>query len=264
MTTINGAPLTANQQRAQFTLKPVPVRPPRRADPADPVAFAAALAGLLVDVTSCPDREAGWTVISRAAAALVTGAEHADIIAVAGRQPEGPTEPLTAVGGVGSLMQVHRAAGDGPCVDVAAGGEQVLVHDLHTDSRWPRFTTRAPWQVRSLLCTPLDLPRKAVGVLTLWSTRAWAFDDTSSRQAALVGTFAALAISHWQQVTNLQAMTDSRDLIGQGKGILMQRHGLKADDAFGVLARASQNHNMKLRDVCQYLCDTGELPIRAQ
>ena len=263
MTTISGAPLTTNQQRVQFTLKPVPTGSPRRVDQADPGAFAAALAGLLVDVTSCPDREAGWTVISRAAAGLIPGAEHADIIvAVAAGQTLQPAG--SAAGCVGSLMQVHRAAGGGPCVDAAATGTQVLVHDLHTDLRWPRFTSRAPWQVRSLLCTPLNLPHKAVGVLTMWSTRAWAFDDTSSCQAALVGTFAALAVSHCEQVSNFRAMAQGRDLIGQAKGILMQRHGIMADDAYGVLARASQNHNMKLRDVCHYLCHTGELPIQAQ
>jgi AmiR/NasT family two-component response regulator len=34
-------------------------------------------------------------------------------------------------------------------------------------------------------------------------------------------------------------------------GILMERHRLSEDDAFNVLRRISQHHNIKLRDVAQ-------------
>ncbi|WP_433261672.1 ANTAR domain-containing protein [Micromonospora vinacea] len=53
-----------------------------------------------------------------------------------------------------------------------------------------------------------------------------------------------------------------RDVIGQAKGILMERHKLTADEAFAVLARASQNTNRKLVDVARYLTTTGQLTHR--
>jgi AmiR/NasT family two-component response regulator len=34
-------------------------------------------------------------------------------------------------------------------------------------------------------------------------------------------------------------------------GILMERHRLSEDEAFGVLRRLSQEHNVKLRDVAR-------------
>jgi AmiR/NasT family two-component response regulator len=40
----------------------------------------------------------------------------------------------------------------------------------------------------------------------------------------------------------------------------MERHKLTAEDAFAVLVRASQNNDIKLRELCQRLTDTGELP----
>jgi AmiR/NasT family two-component response regulator len=55
------------------------------------------------------------------------------------------------------------------------------------------------------------------------------------------------------QVAHLQRAVDSRDLIGQAKGILMER--FKADDeaAFRMLVRSSQETNMKLTAVAEWL-----------
>jgi AmiR/NasT family two-component response regulator len=52
----------------------------------------------------------------------------------------------------------------------------------------------------------------------------------------------------------------TRDVIGQAKGILMERRRLSAGDAFDVLRRASQRLNRRVVDVAQHLADTGELP----
>src|SRR5688572_18230115 len=52
----------------------------------------------------------------------------------------------------------------------------------------------------------------------------------------------------------------SHNLIGQAQGILMERYKLTAEQAFAVLARVSQQTNVKLRDVAQHLVDTGEIP----
>ena len=51
----------------------------------------------------------------------------------------------------------------------------------------------------------------------------------------------------------------NRDVIGQAKGILMERHRLTAEQAFGVLARVSQERNRKLVDIARELADTGSV-----
>ena len=52
----------------------------------------------------------------------------------------------------------------------------------------------------------------------------------------------------------------SRGTIGQAQGILMERERITADQAFEVLRKASQQLNIKLRDIAQRLVDTGEDP----
>ncbi len=55
------------------------------------------------------------------------------------------------------------------------------------------------------------------------------------------------------EIANLEKALETRDIIGQAKGILMARQQIDADAAFDVLRRASQRSNTKLRDVASDL-----------
>ena len=59
---------------------------------------------------------------------------------------------------------------------------------------------------------------------------------------------------------NLQAALESRAVIEQAKGILMERYKLTPDQAFRLLAVASMNANRKLRHIADDLVLTGQLP----
>src|SRR3954452_13469773 len=63
------------------------------------------------------------------------------------------------------------------------------------------------------------------------------------------------------QVEGLQEALLSRDVIGQAKGILMERLHLTPDQAFEQLRMASQHLNVKLRDVAARFAETGQWPI---
>jgi AmiR/NasT family two-component response regulator len=71
---------------------------------------------------------------------------------------------------------------------------------------------------------------------------------------------AALALQSVRQVAHLTSAVGSRDVIGQAKGVLMERYRITADAAFGILAQASQDAHRKLRDVAQQVTETGETP----
>ena len=61
---------------------------------------------------------------------------------------------------------------------------------------------------------------------------------------------------------NLRTALDTRAVIDQAKGILMQRHEPSADQAFQALATASSRTNRKVRAIAEDLVRTGELPDR--
>jgi AmiR/NasT family two-component response regulator len=84
-----------------------------------------------------------------------------------------------------------------------------------------------------------------------------------------VAAWVALAVGNADMVARtvddlagMRAAMASRAVIEQAKGILMERKKFTEDQAFTALTRASQNTNIKLRDVADELVRTGALPER--
>ena len=68
---------------------------------------------------------------------------------------------------------------------------------------------------------------------------------------------AALYDHSRQLVDHLHAALANRDMIGQAKGLLMQRFA-DSDTAFDLLRRASQHHNVKVRYLAAELVEAQQ------
>lgn len=135
------------------------------------------------------------------------------------------------------------------------------IEDTLQDLRWPEFSAAAArLKVRSMLCVPLWIDERGLGALSLYADQAAAFSDLHERVTILLATFAALALADAQRADQMHDALSNRDVIGQAKGILMQRHGIAADAAFAVLSRVSQAQNMKLAEIARRFVETGQLP----
>lgn len=62
------------------------------------------------------------------------------------------------------------------------------------------------------------------------------------------------------QVRHLLVALEHRTVTGQATGIVMERYGLSAAQAFRVLLRLSQDQNVKLYEIACRLTVTGEVP----
>ncbi len=76
----------------------------------------------------------------------------------------------------------------------------------------------------------------------------------------MLATFAALALAEAQHADQMHDALGNRDVIGQAKGVLMERHGITADVAFSVLSRISQAENLKVAEIARRFVETGRLP----
>jgi GAF domain-containing protein len=170
------------------------------------------------------------------------------------------------------LDETQYAEGHGPCLHAARSGELTEIPDTRTDDRWPDYTPRAVEHGNlSSLSVPLPIDEKeqVTGALNIYARRPGAFDDASRSVATRFAPYAAVAAgnvyayqSARDMADNLQTALESRAVIDQAKGILMQRHKLTADQAFQALAQASMHTNRKVRDVADHLVATGEFPLR--
>jgi GAF domain-containing protein len=148
----------------------------------------------------------------------------------------------------------------GPCWDAADTQQLVRVDDTSTDTRWKGLLERCvSLGVASMVCVPLWVDDLRLGALSLYGERPRGFTDDHVQLTQLYATLAALALADAQRVDQLQTGLTNRDLIGQAKGILMERLHVTDAVAFDLLASASQRSNMKLIVVARHLAETGEL-----
>jgi GAF domain-containing protein len=196
-------------------------------------------------------------VIVANAAAAHPAAQDAGIILFT----SGKLIPQATTGHAPQVLDLkQQETGDGPCIEAARTQSLVQVADTSDEIRWPQFcATARACDVRSLLCMPLWINERNLGALTLYSSQAAAFGPGDRRLISLFATLAALALHEAQRTDQLREAISRRDVIGQAKGILMERHRINSDAAFATLSRASQAANAKLTEVARHLVETGEL-----
>jgi GAF domain-containing protein len=204
------------------------------------------------------DVEKTLQAITAAAVDAVPGAESVSVSLVQGRkvEPRAATDDLPR-----EIDDLQSRLGEGPCLSALREQSTVLVEDYETEERWPRFAAEARAQgVRSSLSFQLFVEGDALGALNLYARSAHAFTGDAEAIGQVFASHASIALSAAQQEQNLRGAIDKRDLIGQAKGILMERYKLTAPQAFHLLVQSSSHTNRKLFDIADDLTSTGTLP----
>jgi hypothetical protein len=159
----------------------------------------------------------------------------------------------------------------GPIGEALELGEPVTVGDLASESRWPSFRAlAAELQVSGVVACELAVRRgqewQSLGALTVYTNVPGALDDGSAHTVELFAAHLAIVAAFdrdrhdvVRREAALHRALGSRDVIGQAKGILMERQHLTAGDAYDILRHTSQRLNVKLSEIAERLAETGEL-----
>jgi GAF domain-containing protein len=195
-------------------------------------------------------------VIVATARALSPGQDAGLIVLV-----RGELVPQSATGQAPLLLDLfQQRVKNGPCIEAAREQAVIRIDDMHEEGRWPEYLAEAQrYGVRSQLCVPLWVHERCLGTLSLYGEQPSAFTRHDERITTLFATLAALALAEAQRTEQLREALSNRDLIGQAKGVLMERSAVSAADAFKCLTQASQDTNTKLLTVARHLAETGEL-----
>ena len=199
------------------------------------------------------------------AAALVPSAA---MVSVTLREPDGrfhtpvETDPLAT-----RADEIQYSTGEGPCVEATATSSSgfTMTADLARDERYPRFGPRVLDLGLSAVCSTGMFPGGSVprlGALNYYFHSAAGLEEVDRDAMLILASHAAVALRSARDLAaerlhgaQLTEALQSRDVIGQAKGILMERRGSTPDEAFDVLRRASQDLNVKIRDIAQTLAE---------
>ncbi len=220
--------------------------------------LAAQLGEMARSLRAQPTVEETLTAAVQTALTLIPHATEASISMVRARRR---VESRAASGELPRRVdEIQNRTGQGPCMDAALRKRIVRVPDMSQESRWPKFAHRArDAGARSILAIPLFVDGDNLGALNLYGAGTGDFGAEYEQIGVLVATHAAVALADAKEIRDLNDALASRDLIGQAKGILMERYKLSAQQAFVLLTTASTTTNSKLVDIAEELTLTGHL-----
>jgi hypothetical protein len=137
----------------------------------------------------------------------------------------------------------------GPCLEAFTSGRPAVIQDATLEPHWGEITLAfVELQVRSGLSVPVELGGGPIGTLDVYAAApgGWDATEVSTLQtyAGLVATLlgmAAKAQANGRLAEQLQVALDSRILIEQAKGTLMDRERLDDRQAFIDLQHAARS-----------------------
>ncbi|MDT7842942.1 GAF and ANTAR domain-containing protein [Streptomyces justiciae] len=170
------------------------------------------------------------------------------------------------------LLQAQHTGG--PCLDSYESGEPVppvSIRVAHADARWPEFTERAlRHDIVATFAVPLRRHGTLLGALNVFvptlpdrtgSPGPVAEGGTPPCEAEVLvaqvlADAAAVGLRNHREFTQyrtlsaqLQEALSSRVRIEQAKGMLAERWGVRADDAFVALRQFARRHRLPLGEV---------------
>ncbi len=187
--------------------------------------------------------------ITESAVELIDGVDFADVLLLDdGRaRSVAPTFPAAV-----DLDAAQVALQQGPCLEAANSGAIVRSPDMSIESRWPKFAAAAVASgVRGMVSYQLIPRHNATGALNMFSHRPLLLDPPTEAAGALLATLATVALMTAVKKEQFETALESRDVIGQAKGILMNHYQVDATQAFDWLKKLSQNANTPLRMIAQ-------------
>jgi len=238
----------------------------RRLTEGGPTLLATAFAEIAERLYDAEGYDEVLAKIARAAVETVAGGELASVTLSedGAYRSAGVTDRRAA-----DVDEEQFRAGEGPCIDALSA--PLVSASSFPDERWPVLGSRpADHGVASAASYRLGGNRRGdpapIGSLNIYAGTPEAFDQVALEVGSVLAAHAALAARAVGERATLENLGDqlqrallSRDVIGQAKGILIERFKTTPEDAFEMLRRSSQHLNVKLREVARVLTETGEL-----
>ena len=150
---------------------------------------------------------------------------------------------------------------EGPCVDASLTSRSFSSSNLADDPRWPTWGPQvSALGFHSILSSEIHGRGRRIGALNLYGATETAFDDKDFEMAQMFAHQAALVLGYVLHESELMHALETRTVIGQAQGILMQRFQISSATAFALLRRHSMTTNTRVRDLADYIIETRDLP----
>jgi len=141
--------------------------------------------------------------------------------------------------------------GEGIAGKVAIENKPVSIYNIAENKDYIYQDIARKEGLASLLCVPLHVKGKVIGVLTVYTSEAHNFSD----QAAIVLENYRLVV----ETKVIKEELESRKAIEKAKGIIMKEQSLAEDEAFKRMQKFAMNNRKSMREVAEAIIISSEM-----
>ena len=198
------------------------------------------------------------TVLGELTQSAVSGMPEAQYAGITVACRNGEVRTASATGRYPVLLdEIQQQHQQGPCLSAAWEHHVIRIDDMQLETRWPAYCRDArETPVRSVMSFQLFADHNEIGALNFYAEQPYAFDDEAAELGLILATHTALAWNMVRRDEQFRSALASRDIIGQAKGMIMERFKIDAVQAFELLKRLSQSSNTPLAVVARQLVES--------
>jgi signal transduction protein with GAF and PtsI domain len=142
--------------------------------------------------------------------------------------------------------------GEGIAGKVAKENKPLAVKDVTKEKEYKYRDIAKKEGLCSLLCVPLAVKGKVIGVINCYTPKPHVFTETEINILTSIANQAAVAIENTELMVRsrvIQEELEARKRIERAKGILMEEEKLTEEQAYLKLQRYSMDHRKTMREV---------------
>ena len=145
---------------------------------------------------------------------------------------------------------------------VAKANKPMTVKDVTKEKEYKYADIAKKEGLCSLLCIPLAVKGKVIGVINCYTPSPHDFSETEIDILTSIANQAAVAIENTELLVKskvIQEELEARKRIERAKGILMKEEGLTEEEAYLKLQKFSMDHRKTMREVADAIILTSEM-----
>lgn len=152
--------------------------------------------------------------------------------------------------------------GEGIAGKVAQEGKPITVADVRKDARYINRAIARKEKLCSLLCMPLIVKRKTIGVLNTYTSSPHQFSKSEINILKSIANQAAIVIENFRLVVESKVIKEeleARKVIERAKGILMKQDHLAEEEAYNRIRKYSMDNRKSMREISEAIILSEEM-----
>jgi len=145
-------------------------------------------------------------------------------------------------------------AGEGIAGKAAHENRAIAVRDVTKEKEYKHKDLAKKEGLVSLLCVPMSVKGKVIGVINCYTSKTHNFTDTEIEVLTTIANQAAVAIENTELIVRskvIQEELEMRKRIERAKGILMRDEGLTEEQAYLKIRKYSMDNRKTMREVAE-------------